>query len=427
MSRDNEWSFMKENNSGYDLAKGVERLILVGVNKNDDEDLLQSLGELEELAWTAGAACVTKLIQNREKPHPGTYLGKGKIQELKELIWETDATGILCDDELSPAQMKNLQDLLEVKVMDRTLVILDIFAGRASTNEGKIQVELAQLKYRQSRLSGFGTSLSRLGGGIGTRGPGEKKLEMDRRLIKDRVSQLNKELSEVKRHRQVAREQRSKNLVPVVAIVGYTNAGKSTLLNRLTDAGVLQENQLFATLDPTTRNLILPSKQEILLTDTVGFIRKLPHHLIQAFRSTLEEAKFADIILHVVDGSNPHCQLQMETVYDTLQSLEALDKPIITAFNKCDVRFDVTRLFDDKSQEDLKISAKNGMGINELLEGIEKILRNQKLELEQVFDYSEAGKIQLIRKYGELHVEEYREEGIYVKGFIPKELYGRLL
>ena len=279
-----------------DLEKETERVILVGVSVTDEDDTQKSLEELKDLASTAGADTVGVVIQNREQVHPGTYVGKGKIEEIKDLLWELEATGIICDDELSPAQMKNLQDELDAKVMDRTLVILDIFASRASTSEGKIQVELAQLKYRQSRLTGFGTALSRLGGGIGTRGPGEKKLEMDRRLIKGRIAQLNRELKDVKRHREVTREQRSRNRIPVAAIVGYTNAGKSTLLNTLTGAGILAEDKLFATLDPTTRELKLPSGQEILLTDTVGFIRKLPHHLIEAFRSTLEEARYADII-----------------------------------------------------------------------------------------------------------------------------------
>ena len=316
-----------------DLEKETERVILVGVSVTDEDDTQKSLEELKDLASTAGADTVGVVIQNREQVHPGTYVGKGKIEEIKDLLWELEATGIICDDELSPAQMKNLQDELDAKVMDRTLVILDIFASRASTSEGKIQVELAQLKYRQSRLTGFGTALSRLGGGIGTRGPGEKKLEMDRRLIKGRIAQLNRELKDVKRHREVTREQRSRNRIPVAAIVGYTNAGKSTLLNTLTGAGILAEDKLFATLDPTTRELKLPSGQEILLTDTVGFIRKLPHHLIEAFRSTLEEARYADIILHVVDAANPQMDEQMYIVYETLQNLGVTDKSIITIFN----------------------------------------------------------------------------------------------
>lgn len=410
----------------HEVEEKKERVILVAVNVADGIDMTMSLDELEELATTAGAVSVGRVIQNRESIHPGTYLGKGKIEELKELIWETEATGIICDDELAPSQLGNLQDLLEVKIMDRTLIILDIFAGRASTNEGKIQVELAQLKYRQSRLTGLGKSLSRLGGGIGTRGPGEKKLETDRRLIRDRVAQLNQELKDVKRHREVAREQRSKNHVPVIAIAGYTNAGKSTLLNKLTGSDVYEEDQLFATLDPTTRNYKLQSKQEVLFTDTVGFIRKLPHHLIEAFKSTLEEAKYADIILHVVDGSNPQMDIQMYTVYETLWDLEVVDKPIITVFNKQD-KIQVNEVVRDlRADKTLKISARTGQGLEELEKIIEDILREQKIAIERIYPYADVNKIQLIRKYGELLEEEYREEGIFVRAYVTKEIYGRV-
>ena len=410
----------------YDLKETKERVILVGVQADDNEDIEKSLDELEELAQTAGAETVGRIIQNREQIHPGTYVGKGKLDEIKNLLWETDATGIICDDELSPAQLGNLQDALDTKVMDRTLIILDIFAERASTNEGKIQVELAQLKYRQSRLVGLGKSLSRLGGGIGTRGPGEKKLEMDRRLIKGRIAQLNHELKDVKRHREVTREQRSRNHIPVIAIVGYTNAGKSTLLNRLTGASVLEEDKLFATLDPTTRGLKLPSGQEVLLTDTVGFIRKLPHHLIEAFKSTLEEAKYADMILHVVDVSNPQMDEQMYTVYETLQNLDVKDKVVITAFNKQDRLTEVPIIRDFKADHIANISARTGQGLDALQSVIEQILRERKIEISRTYSYADAGKIQLIRKYGELLEEEYREDGIFVHAFVPKELYGKI-
>lgn len=410
----------------YDLKEEQERVILVGVSTGDHDDTEQSLDELGDLVKTAGALAVGKVIQNREAMHPGTYVGKGKIDEIKELLWEMDATGIVCDDELSPAQMNNLTEMLETKVMDRTLVILDIFAGRASTSEGKIQVELAQLRYRQSQLTGAGKALSRLGGGIGTRGPGEKKLEIDRRLIKDRIAQLNRELKDVKRHRELTREQRKRNHVPVVAIVGYTNAGKSTLLNTLTDAGILEEDQLFATLDPTTRNLKLPSGQEILLTDTVGFIRKLPHHLIEAFRSTLEEAKYADIILHVVDASNPQMDEQMFVVYETLQRLEVMNKPVITAFNKMDRVGEAITVRDFRADKIVQISAKSGENLGQLFDAIEEILREEKIHIERVFPYSESGKVQLIRKYGELLKEEFEEDGVHVEAYVPQEIYGRL-
>ena len=409
-----------------ELKQVKEKVILVGVSTDDHDDTEKSLDELEELASTAGAVTVERVVQNLSQIHPVTYVGKGKLDEIKDLLWETEATGIICDDELSPIQLGNMEDALNTKIMDRTLIILDIFANRASTNEGKIQVELAQLKYRQSRLVGLGKSLSRLGGGIGTRGPGEKKLEMDRRLIKGRIAQLNRELKDVKRHREVTREQRSRNQVPVIAIVGYTNAGKSTLLNTLTGADVLEEDKLFATLDPTTRNLKLPSKQEVLLTDTVGFIRKLPHHLIEAFKSTLEEAKYADIIIHVVDASNPQMDEQMYIVYETLMNLEVKNKLVITAFNKQDKVDGEVILRDFKADHVVNISAKTGEGLENLQNVIEEVLREQKILIEQLYPYADAGKIQLIRKYGELLEEEYREEGIFAKGYVPIEIYEKV-
>lgn len=409
-----------------ELKEIEERVILVAVSTEDEKDTRASLDELEELVKTAGAVTVDKIIQNRERIHPGTYLGKGKIEEIKDRIWELDATGIVCDDELSPAQLRNLEEALDTKIMDRTMVILDIFASRATTREGKIQVELAQLKYRSARLVGLRSSLSRLGGGIGTRGPGEKKLEMDRRLIHDRIGMLKADLEDVKRHREVVRHQRDKNHVPTAAIVGYTNAGKSTLLNRLTDAGILAEDKLFATLDPTTRNLSLPGGQQILLTDTVGFIRKLPHHLIEAFKSTLEEAKYSDIILHVVDCSNPQMDMQMYVVYETLRELGVCDKVMVTVFNKIDAAESDVILRDVSSDHQVRISAKTGEGLDELSNLLETILRNQKVYLEKVYSYKEAGKIQLIRKYGQLLKEEYQEDGILVNAYVPSELFASL-
>lgn len=410
----------------FEIETIEERVILVGVSEQDGDDAEDSVTELAELVKTAGAIPVGTLIQKREMRHPGTYIGTGKVEELAELIRSLDATGIVCDDELSPAQLKNLEDLLDTKVMDRTLVILDIFAARANTSEGKIQVELAQLKYRLGRLAGLGRSMSRLGGGIGTRGPGEKKLEMDRRLIKDRIAQLNRELKEVRMHREVTRAQREKNGKPVAAIVGYTNAGKSTLLNTLTDAGVLEEDKLFATLDPTTRVLELKGHQEILLTDTVGFIRKLPHHLIEAFKSTLEEAKYADYILHVVDASNPQMDKQMHIVYETLYDLDVKDKTIITLFNKQDARTENNPLSDFKADYTLRISAKTGAGLEELKDLLSEVMRENKILVERVIPYEKAGIIQQIRKTGELLEEEYRAEGIYVKAYVPMDVYGRL-
>lgn len=407
----------------YEIEQETERVILVGVSQQDGDDAEDSVAELAELVETAGAVVVGTLIQKRENIHPGTYVGTGKVFELEELIEQTGATGIVCDDELSPAQLKNLEEALKTKVMDRTLIILDIFAARASTSEGKIQVELAQLKYRLSRLSGLGRSLSRLGGGIGTRGPGEKKLEMDRRLINSRVAQLNRELKEVQRHREVNRQQRKRSRIPVVAVVGYTNAGKSTLLNHLTNAEVLEEDKLFATLDPTTRILELTNNQKVLMTDTVGFIRKLPHHLIDAFRSTLEEAKYADIILHVVDASNPQMDKQMYIVYDTLRNLEVEGKKIITAFNKTDRIGQPEPLHDFRAERTVHISAKYGDGLEDLKNILEEILREEKDFLECTIPYRDAGVIQKIREKGELLSEEYREDGIFVRAWVPKEFH----
>ena len=400
----------------------LEKVILIGVQLEDGFDVSASLEELSELASTAGAETVGRVIQNRESVHPGTYIGKGKIDEVKELLWETEATGIICDDELSPAQMKNLQDMLDTKVMDRTVLILDIFASRATTSEGKIQVELAQARYSLTRLSGYGVSMSRLGGGIGTRGPGETKLETDRRRIRDRISQLKKELTEMQKRREVNRALREKNHTPVIAIVGYTNAGKSTLLNRLTGANVLSEDRLFATLDPTTRSLRLPSGENVLFTDTVGFINKLPHHLIDAFRSTLEEAKYADIILHVTDASNPEEEKQMSTVYSTLSGLNVTGKPIITVFNKCDLTEAKNGYFrDPRAERCIRVSALTGEGIPALLAAVEEILKESKVYIERKYDFKDAGKVQLIRKYGQLLSEEYTEEGIFIKAFVPRE------
>ena len=405
----------------YDTSEQKERIIVVGVATSENDDTDKSLDELIELGQTAGVETVAKVIQNREKVHPGTYIGKGKIEEVRELVIKHKADTVVCDDELTPAQFNNLSQMLDVKVVDRTVMILDIFAKRASTSEGKLQVELAQLRYRASHLIGGRSELSRLGGGIGTRGPGEQKLEMDRRLIKERITQVRKELEQVKRTRELTRKKRQENPIPVVAIVGYTNAGKSTLLNHLTGAGVLSEDKLFATLDPTTRKLVRENGEEILFTDTVGFIRKLPHHLIQAFRSTLEEAKYADLILHVVVCSNEDMDSQMYTVYETLKKLEVGDKKIITAFNKIDVCDREETLKDLAADRTVRISAKTGQGIEQMLSTISEVIAEGKQLLDKVFGYDEAGAVSNVRKYGQVMEEEYRNEGIYIKALIPRE------
>ena len=409
-----------------EIGEQQERVILFAASTNASDDTEESVEELRELVKTAGAETVGVVIQNRENIHPGTYLGKGKIQELKEMVWESGATGVVCDDELSPAQLKNLEDALDTKVMDRTMIILDIFAARAKTREGKIQVELAQLRYRAVRLVGLRNSLSRLGGGIGTRGPGETKLEVDRRRIHERISQLKSELQDVERHRDVVRKQREQSGTLTAAIVGYTNAGKSTLLNKLTGAGILAEDKLFAPLDPTTRALTLPGGEKVLLTDTVGFIRKLPHHLVEAFKSTLEEARYCDVILHVVDCSNPQMDMQMHVVYETLRRLDIKDKEIITVFNKVDRPDADTACRDMSADYKVKLSAKTGEGIEELLDLFAIILRNRRIYFEKVFAYRDAGRIQTIRKSGQLLSEEYQDDGIHVKAYVPVELFEEL-
>ena len=410
----------------YEMEQIDERVILVGIDTGNEDAANRSLDELSELAKTAKAAVVGRLIQPRESAHPGTYIGKGKLAELKDLIWETDATGIICDDELTSAQLGNLEEELSCKIIDRTLLILDIFAARAVSGEGKIQVELAQLRYRASRLAGLGRSLSRLGGGIGTRGPGEKKLEMDRRLIRERISRLKKELKDVEKHRELIRTQRKQSGLKVAALVGYTSAGKSSIENVLTNAGILEDAMLFSTLDTTTRSLVLDNTQEILVTDTVGFIRKLPHHLVEAFKSTLEEAKYADIIIHVVDASNPQMDEQMHVVYDTLRQLGAADRPVITLFNKQDKLESAGSYRDFQAEYSIPASAKTGEGLAELKKALLEIVRREQIYVERLYDFSEASKIQLIRSRGQLLSEKYVPEGIEVKAYVPKDIYGKV-
>lgn len=410
----------------FEIEEQKERLILVGIQLQESERTQESLDELAELVKTAKAEAVGRVIQKREAVHRATYVGKGKLLEIKEALWEMEATGVVCDDELTAAQLHNLEQELECKVIDRTLLILDIFAARAVSSEGKVQVELAQLKYRAARLVGLRNSLSRLGGGIGTKGPGEKKLEMDRRLIRERISRLKKELSEIEQHRELIRNQRKASQMKVVALVGYTSAGKSSIENALTGAGILEDSMLFSTLDTTTRVLELEGKQEVLLTDTVGFIQKLPHHLIEAFKSTLEEAKYADIIIHVVDASNPQMETQMYVVYDTLRQLGVEGKPVITLFNKQDKLEQPEKSRDFQAEFSIMSSAKTGQGLEELKVALLEIIRQDQIYVERLFHFEDAGKIQLIRKKGQLLEEEYVAEGIMVKAYVTKEIYGKI-
>lgn len=403
-----------------------ERMILVGVDTGSPETAARSLDELADLAETAGAQTAGRLIQARESIHPATYIGKGKLEELKDLLWETEADGIICDDELTGSQIGNLEAELSCKVIDRTLLILDIFAAHAVSGEGKIQVELAQLKYRATRLTGLGRSLSRLGGGIGTRGPGEKKLEMDRRLIRERISRLKADLRNVEKHRELLRSQRRQSGLKSAALVGYTSAGKSSIENALTGAGILEDAMLFSTLDTTTRSLVLDNTQEILLTDTVGFIRKLPHHLVEAFKSTLEEAKYADIIIHVVDASNPQMEEQMHVVYETLRELGVEDRPVVTLFNKQDLLTGDSRQKDFRADYSIPVSAKTGQGLEELKKALLEIIRKDQIYVERLYDFSEAGKIQLIRSRGQLLEESYVPEGIEVRAYVPQDIYSKI-
>ena len=407
-----------------------ERVILAGVHRGMRDALWdtteESIHELGELVKTAGGIVVGEMIQNKADLESATYMGEGKLDELKIAIETLNADMVVFDDELSPVQMRNISDFLEIKVLDRSMLILDIFAMRAKSGEGKLQVELAQLKYQLPRLRGMGAVMSRTGGGIGTRGPGETKLESDRRHIRRRISALEEELRELEKHRNLLRSRRKKDGVITAALVGYTNAGKSTLLNALTHSDVLEEDMLFATLDPTTRSYELENGQKILFTDTVGFIRKLPHHLIEAFKSTLEEAKYADYILHVVDASNPQRDKQMHIVYDTLYQLDIRKKTIITLFNKQDQVTDEEPIRDFKADYTLAVSAKKGTGLEELKELFCTLLRDNKILVERTISYQEAGILQQIRKSGELLEEEYRPEGIFIRAYVTPEIYGSL-
>lgn len=404
-----------------------ERVILVAVDAdNSEDDTEKCLDELEDLAKTAGAVTVGRVIQKRERVSAGYYVGSGKLDEIRTMINAFDATGIICDDELTPAQMRNMEKILQTKVMDRTMLILDIFAARAVSSEGKIQVELAQLKYRLSRLTGMGTSMSRLGGGIGTRGPGEKKLETDRRHIKERIHELKSDLEEIRTHRSLLRNQRSKSGRPVVSLVGYTNAGKSTILNSLTDAGVLEEDKLFATLDTTTRNVTLLGGSNIYLTDTVGFVQKLSHHLVEAFKATLEELKFADILLHVVDASDENRVKHMEVVYSTLRDLGCGEKPVITVFNKMDKEVEMPLPQDKNCCARVEICAKKQKSLENLLDVTEEVLKSFRKPMKVLIPYTEGSLLAVVHGKCEIISEEHTENGTLIEAYMTDEAAGRL-
>lgn len=411
------------------LEKEKYILVAVASDATSEEKVWESLEELEALLETAGGEATSHVVQRLEHPNRAMYVGTGKAVELKEMLTQQDAVGIICDDELTPSQFRNLSDAIDAKVVDRTMLILDIFARHAKTKEGKIQVEIAQQKYRMSRLRGMGEAMSRLGGGIGTRGPGETKLETDRRVIQKRIKLLSDEIEELKKDRETTRKKRSGGAAPMIAIVGYTNAGKSTLLNALTGSDVLSEDKLFATLDPTTRQAVLPDKQEILLTDTVGFINKLPHNIVDAFRSTLEEAKYADIIMHVVDASDEQSDMHIEVVKRTLQELEVVGKPVILVWNKMDAA-DKDRIYAAEATEGadriVEISAIKGNGIDELFDAIASILQESRVYVDTVLSYKDSAALAKIRKYGQLITEEYEGDGIHIKAYIPRSLYNSL-
>ena len=398
----------------------TDRYLLVAVATGEEDTTWKSLEELALLLETAGGETAESFVQNLAHPDPATYVGSGKARELKEMVDAFEADGIICDDELSPTQLKNLSEILDCRVLDRTQLILDIFAQRATTSEGKIQVEMAQLQYRMSHLRGIGRDMSRLGGGIGTRGPGETKLETDRRAIQRRITSLRRDIESMKKVRETTRKRRSDGRNMVAAIVGYTNAGKSTLLNRLTGSDVYVQNQLFATLDPTTRICKLPEGEEVLFTDTVGFINKLPHQLIDAFKSTLEEAKYADIIIHVVDGTDENASMHMDVVYKTLAELEVTGKPVVTLVNKTDLQEEPIKLLDSRADKTIYISAKTGDGIEAFYKELLQIFREKRRFIDEVIPYTEGSRLDSIRKFGQILTEEYTPDGVHVTAYIEK-------
>ena len=407
-----------------------ERVLLAGVHLGLKDEIAdtteESMHELYELAKTAGAEVVAQVMQNRPELESGTYMGEGKLEEISAAIDELDVDCVIFDDELSPVQIRNITDILGVKVLDRSMLILDIFAMRAKSGEGKLQVELAQLKYRLPRLRGMGAVMSRTGAGIGTRGPGETKLETDRRHIHSRIQALSEELGELKKHRELLRSRRKKDGVITVALVGYTNAGKSTLLNALTDAGVFAEDKLFATLDPTSRAIELEDGRRVLLVDTVGFIRKLPHHLIEAFKSTLEEAVIADVLVHVVDASNEEYAHQITVVDSVLKDIGAVGKPEILAYNKCD-KGDYPEIAEiNRDRVNVFISAKQKTGLDTLLEAVAELAPGKKKEITVVIPYSNGGLVNELHTNQKVLKEDYTQEGTKITLLADNITYNKL-
>ena len=396
----------------YENKQEPEKAVLIAVDTGEyDCDI--SLDELEELAETAGAEVVGRMSQKRDKPDSGTFLGSGRLEELGDFCRNNEVDLVIADSELAPAQLRNIEKATDVRVIDRTTLILDIFAERARSNEGKLQVELAQLRYSLPRLAGQGTALSRLGGGIGTRGPGESKLESDRRHIRRRIKALEDEFDALEKRRSLARARREKDGVETVVIVGYTNAGKSTLMNTLTEAGVLAQDKLFATLDPTSRALVLPDGRRVMLIDTVGFIRRLPHHLVEAFKSTLEEAVCAKVILNVCDASDPECAEHLKVTNDLLEELGCSGKPIIPVFNKCDLpQADEAAM---RLPGAVNISALEGKGLDELLDAVAKALPPTRAKAKLLIPYSDGAAAAALRKDGVITVEDYRADGLYLE------------
>lgn len=396
----------------YENKQEPEKAVLIAVDTGEyDCDI--SLDELEELAETAGAEVVGRMSQKRDKPDSGTFLGSGRLEELGDFCKNNEVDLVIADSELAPAQLWNIEKATDVRVIDRTTLILDIFAERARSNEGKLQVELAQLRYSLPRLMGQGTKLSRLGGGIGTRGPGETKLESDRRHIRRRIKALEDEFDALEKRRSLARARREKDGVETVVIVGYTNAGKSTLMNTLTEAGVLAQDKLFATLDPTSRALVLPDGRRVMLIDTVGFIRRLPHHLVEAFKSTLEEAVCAKVILNVCDASDPECAEHLKVTNDLLEELGCSGKPIIPVFNKCDLpQADEAAM---RLPGAVNISALEGKGLDELLDAVAKALPPTRAKAKLLIPYSDGAAAAALRKDGVITVEDYRADGLYLE------------